>query len=124
MRRAVKGKINASSTLHFSLAFGDSPPPSETLSYRDGVHPVGVDHIPRPPFFSTTNHSPDPTWAHRPRAAALSVPPQGSRELKEFRLIQIGHDPVRRLRAVPVEDLVALRVLFLNGVVGCAMIWP
>ena len=47
-----------------------------------------------------------------------SVPPQGSRQLKEFRFIQIGHHPVRRLRAVPVQDLVALRVLLPDGVVG------
>ena len=54
----------------------------------------------------------------------VSVPPQGSREVKEFRVIQIGHHPVRRLRAVPVEDLVALRVLFPNGVIGRTMIGP
>jgi hypothetical protein len=47
-----------------------------------------------------------------------SVPAQGSRQLQEFRIIQIGHHPVRRIRAVPVEDLVALRVLFPDGVVG------
>src|SRR5579863_9391427 len=53
-----------------------------------------------------------------------SVAPQGLRKLKQFRLIQVGDHPVRRLRAIPVEDLVALRVLLLNRVVGRALIGP
>ena len=52
------------------------------------------------------------------------VPSQGVRQLKEFRAIQIGHHPVRHLRAVPVEDLVALRILLLYRSVGRAMIRP
>jgi hypothetical protein len=50
--------------------------------------------------------------------------PQGSRQVKKFRVIQIGYYPVRHLRAVPVEDLIALRVLLLYRAVGRAMIRP
>ena len=46
------------------------------------------------------------------------VSPQSSPKLKEFRAVQIGYHPVRRFRAVPVEDLVALRILLPYGVVG------
>ena len=49
---------------------------------------------------------------------------QRSRELKKLRVIQVGHHPVRRFSAVPVEDLVALRFFLLNGVVGGAAIRP
>jgi hypothetical protein len=50
--------------------------------------------------------------------------PQGSRQVKKFRVIQIGYYPVRHLRAVPVEDLVALRILLTYRAVGRAMIRP
>src|ERR1700730_8989333 len=52
------------------------------------------------------------------------MPAQGASKLKKFHIIQIGYDPVRHFRAVPVQDLIALRVLLLNGVVGCAVIRP
>jgi hypothetical protein len=46
------------------------------------------------------------------------VPAQSSPQLKEFRAVQVGYNPVRRFRAVPVEDLVALRILLPYGVIG------
>src|SRR5580704_16563443 len=52
------------------------------------------------------------------------MPPEGSRQVKKFRVVQIGYYPVRHLRAVPVEDLIALRVLLLYRAVGRAMIRP
>ena len=47
-----------------------------------------------------------------------SVSAQGLREVKKFRVVQIRHHPVRHLGSVPVENLVALRVLLPNGAVG------
>ena len=50
------------------------------------------------------------------------MPAQSSRELVKFRVIQIGYDPVGHVGAVPVEDLVALRVLLLDSVVRRAVV--
>ncbi len=54
----------------------------------------------------------------RPAGRGFSMSTQGSRQVEEFHLVQIGYHPVRRLGAVPVEDLITLRVLFSDGVVG------
>src|SRR5579862_2178696 len=62
--------------------------------------------------------------ARRQMYSRLSVPAQGSRQLKKFGAIQIGYYPIRHLRPVPVKDLVALRILLPNGEIGRAMIWP
>ena len=60
--------------------------------------------------------------------AGVGIPglmsPQSSRQVKKFRVIQIGYHPVRHLRAVPVEDLIALRVFLLYRVLSGAMIRP
>jgi hypothetical protein len=53
-----------------------------------------------------------------------SVSAQRAGEIHEFVLVEIGDDPVGHIRPIPMENLVALRVLLLDPVVGRAPTRP
>jgi hypothetical protein len=45
---------------------------------------------------------------------------QGARQVEKLRVSQIGYEPIRHFGSIPVEDLVALRVLVLYRAIGRA----
>src|SRR5689334_12650410 len=62
------------------------------------------------------------TWRQKLYCGSMTA--QSAGEIHEFVLVQIRNDPICHAHPVPMEDVVALCVLLLDLIVGCALMGP